>query len=53
MEILTVDFKRQPIGALTISAGVASFPVHGNTSEIVLRTADAALYQAKNDGRDR
>jgi diguanylate cyclase (GGDEF)-like protein/PAS domain S-box-containing protein len=36
----------------TISLGVASFPEHGLTAETLLRAADAALYQAKDNGRD-
>lgn len=33
--------------------GVAAFPQHGSTVEAVIRAADAALYQAKNAGRDQ
>jgi diguanylate cyclase (GGDEF)-like protein len=50
---LQVKFQNQPLGAITFSAGVAVFPGHGNTSELLLRAADQALYQAKHDGRDR
>jgi diguanylate cyclase (GGDEF)-like protein/PAS domain S-box-containing protein len=38
---------------VTISAGVAVYPVHGSTGKEVIRSADAALYRAKADGRDR
>ncbi len=38
---------------ITVSAGVAVFPEHGGTQEQLLRSADAALYQAKRGGRDR
>jgi diguanylate cyclase (GGDEF)-like protein len=38
---------------LTVSCGVASFPVHGITSGEVLHAADRALYEAKEGGRDR
>ncbi|HEV2751864.1 MAG TPA: diguanylate cyclase [Gemmatimonadales bacterium] len=38
---------------LTISVGVAQFPVDGETPEALLARADAALYQAKRDGRNR
>jgi diguanylate cyclase (GGDEF)-like protein len=41
------------IGPVTISAGIAASPVHGTTSAALLRAADAALYQAKAQGRDR
>jgi diguanylate cyclase (GGDEF)-like protein/putative nucleotidyltransferase with HDIG domain len=38
---------------LTISFGVATFPLHGSTSEALLRAADQALYAAKRLGRNR
>ncbi len=38
---------------ITISAGVAIFPEHGATGKEVIRAADAALYRAKAEGRDR
>jgi diguanylate cyclase (GGDEF)-like protein len=40
-------------GMVTASLGVAVFPEHGFTASAVLRAADAALYQAKDEGRDR
>jgi two-component system, cell cycle response regulator len=39
--------------SVTVSIGVASFPVHGRTPADVLRAADQALYTAKREGRDR
>jgi diguanylate cyclase (GGDEF)-like protein len=50
------DFRHretQPLGALTISGGVASLPGDGRDSATLLRAADAALYRAKNLGRNR
>ena len=38
---------------LTISLGVATFPVHGSSAEALLRAADQALKAAKGLGRDR
>lgn len=37
----------------TISLGIAAFPEHATTAEALIRMADAALYQAKSDGRNR
>lgn len=42
-----------PGGKVTLSIGVAEFPADGETSEFVLQSADAALYRAKHEGRDR
>jgi putative nucleotidyltransferase with HDIG domain len=41
-----------PVG-LTMSFGVASYPVHGASVDALLRSADEALYAAKALGRDR
>ena len=37
----------------TLSAGIACYPAHGNTAEELLRCADQALYQAKQEGRNK
>ena len=49
---LTVRHYGQVLGAVTISIGVALYPDHGATGELVIRAADQALYRAKGDGRD-
>ena len=36
----------------TLSAGVAIFPQHGTTQDDLIRSADKALYNAKETGRD-
>ncbi|HEV8441179.1 MAG TPA: diguanylate cyclase [Methylomirabilota bacterium] len=41
------------LGPITISVGVAAFPEQGPDGDTLLKAADAALYQAKNEGRDR
>jgi len=37
----------------TLSAGVAAFPTHGASGDVVLNAADQALYVAKRSGRNR
>jgi diguanylate cyclase (GGDEF)-like protein len=50
---LQVYYLDKPLGKITISLGVASFPEHGRTIEEILKSADTALYRAKKEGRDR
>jgi two-component system, cell cycle response regulator len=38
---------------ITVSVGVAVFPIDGLTSEDLIRAADQAMYRAKRAGRDR
>jgi diguanylate cyclase (GGDEF)-like protein len=38
---------------LTLSVGVAAFPLHGHTVDALLHSADTALYAAKHQGRNR
>lgn len=47
------SFLTQPAMKLSLSAGVAAFPDHGQTYEEVLERADQALYAAKTFGRNR
>jgi diguanylate cyclase (GGDEF)-like protein len=37
----------------TVSIGVSLYPTHGIRSDLLVTKADAALYQAKNEGRNR
>jgi len=41
------------LGAVTLSVGVACFPEHGRRREHLLQAADAALYAAKDAGRNQ
>lgn len=38
---------------ITVSIGMAEFPVHGHTADAVISRADEALYAAKRGGRNR
>ena len=50
---LQIHHRGQALGAVTLSAGVAVFPEHGENPEQLIRAADQALYRAKSEGRDR
>jgi len=52
--------RSQPFAALgeepvpiTVSIGVASYPAHGDSFQVLVEAADQALYAAKQAGRDR
>ena len=49
---LRLLYKKQLLGQLTVSAGVAAFPEHGVTAEGLLKIADQCLYESKARGRD-
>ncbi|BBD08241.1 diguanylate cyclase [Desulfovibrio ferrophilus] len=51
-ELITVPTKKERL-RITVSIGAALFPDHGDTAEDVLKAADLALYQAKEQGRNR
>ena len=44
--------QSQPGGRLTVSAGVATYPVDADTEESLVHCADQALYAAKGRGRN-
>ena len=48
-----VAAEKFPGRKITISIGMAEFPVHGQTADAVISRADEALYAAKRAGRDR
>jgi diguanylate cyclase (GGDEF)-like protein len=49
---LRIQTAEQEIG-ITISIGIAQYKIHGEDWQGLLNRADAALYQAKNNGRDQ
>ncbi|WP_313809590.1 diguanylate cyclase [Sphingobium sp.] len=49
---LRVEHRGEELGPITASFGLAIFPDHGRADTLV-RTADAALLRAKNQGRNQ
>jgi len=45
------DLEGQAV-SITISAGVALYPVHGEDAETLMKSADLALYEAKRSGKN-
>jgi diguanylate cyclase (GGDEF)-like protein len=41
------------VGQITVSIGVAACPEHANSERTLYAASDAALYVAKNEGRNR
>jgi diguanylate cyclase (GGDEF)-like protein/PAS domain S-box-containing protein len=50
---ISLNLHHQPLSKITVSLGVAIFPEHGITSDVLIKKADEALYQAKHNGRNR
>jgi diguanylate cyclase (GGDEF)-like protein len=50
---LELTASGRPVGRVTVSIGVAAFPLHGAQVGTLLLAADAAMYRAKRAGRDR
>jgi diguanylate cyclase (GGDEF)-like protein len=45
--------EKQPLGFISISGGIASFPEDGESINKVIQHADILLYQAKSEGKNR
>jgi diguanylate cyclase (GGDEF)-like protein len=50
---LRTELDNDLYSSVTVSIGAAIFPKDGQSSELLLRQADAALYRAKREGRNR
>jgi diguanylate cyclase (GGDEF)-like protein len=49
---LRIDYRDQVL-RVTVSMGVAVYPVHAEEAARIIEAADAALYRAKEEGRNR
>ena len=52
VELLTLQHQREPV-RVTISLGLAIYPVDGEEKATLISRADQALYRAKQQGRNR
>ena len=50
---LQISYLDKQLSKCKLSIGVAAFPEHGLTCDALLKSADIALYRAKNEGKDR
>jgi diguanylate cyclase (GGDEF)-like protein len=50
---MIVEDAGRILGKVTFSTGIAAAPENGTTAAELLRAADASLYRAKAEGRDR
>ena len=48
-----IESDSLPVGSISVSFGVAAFPGHGDSPEVLIAAADAALYEAKHAGGNR
>jgi diguanylate cyclase (GGDEF)-like protein len=54
MNTISINLTRMPLNRkVTVSIGVASCDKTIHTSKALIEKADAALYQAKNNGKNR
>ena len=53
IEQLSFEEQVPGLSGITVSIGTAAYPDDGTTEEILLKSADLALYRAKQRGRNR
>jgi diguanylate cyclase (GGDEF)-like protein len=51
--IQEVNYQNSNLGRVTLSIGISMFPHHGKFTHKLIQQADKALYQAKDQGRNR
>ena len=50
---LVLEHRGSALGNITLSLGIASYPMHARTGSDLIKRADEALYQAKRGGRNQ
>jgi diguanylate cyclase (GGDEF)-like protein len=53
VENMVLSHQGQQLGPVTVSCGVASYPLNANNKTELVKAADEALYRSKVDGRNR
>jgi len=53
VERLSLRYEGRDMGAITVSIGISTYPDLGETPAELIKKADQALYQAKENGRNR
>ncbi|HOL60193.1 MAG TPA: diguanylate cyclase [Syntrophales bacterium] len=51
--ISSIEYRGEIITDITVSMGIATWPLHGEDPISCLKAADLALYRAKEEGRNR
>ena len=52
-ELLPRTWKRFPKDSITLTIGIATYPIDGTDRKELIRSADKALYRGKMEGKDR
>jgi diguanylate cyclase (GGDEF)-like protein len=52
-EQLVVQYQGQTLPGITFSIGLAVYPQHAASEDLLLRVADEAMYQAKHNGKNK
>lgn len=50
---MVIRFEGKTLPSLTVSMGLSRYPMDGSDGQALIKLADAALYKAKEGGRDR
>lgn len=53
LRCLELKYSGHPIGRVTASFGVSTFPLDGDSPELLIQAADRAMYFGKKNGRDQ